>query len=123
MKPRAITEQERIAMEPFLKLQLSLDDLLLKLDWKLELDFLPNKRVLTSRLLPAEPPIPVARRDLERAISMRRSGQIDDRQIVRWATMIVLNDCFLWGEADDQLTDMLHEISIGGLDACDRWGK
>lgn len=63
-------------MEPFLKLQLSLDDLLLKLDWKLELDFLPNKRALTSRLLAAEPPIQVARRDLERAISMRRSGQI-----------------------------------------------
>lgn len=123
MKPRAITEQERAALEQFLKLQLSLDDLLLKFDGMLELDFLPTQRVLTSHLLPAEPPIPVARRDLERAISMRRSGEIDDRRLVRWATMIMLNDCFLWDEEDDELAESLPEISLDGLDACDRWGK
>jgi len=114
-----MTAQERVALEQFLRLQLSLEDLLLKLDGMLELDFFSNRRVLTSRLLPAEPPILVGRDDLHKAILMWRQGQIDDRRLVRWATMIVLNDCFLWDEDDDQLADSLHQISIGNLDAYD----
>lgn len=123
MVSKAITEQERVAFEQFLKLQLSLDELLLKLDGMLELDFLPTKRVLTSSLLPAEPPILVSHDDLEKAIFIWRNGQIDDRRLVRWATMILLNDCFLWDDEDDQLAESLHEISIGNLGVCELWAK
>ena len=61
--------------------------------------------------------------DLEKAIFIWRNGQIDDRRLVRWATMILLNDCFLWDDEDDQLAESLHEISIGNLDVCELWAK
>ena len=86
----------------------------------LEIDFLPTERRFISHFELVEPPIRVTPADLDHAISAFRAGRIDDSTLVRWATMLVLNDAYAWEEDDDATADALHELSIGGIR---RWEK
>lgn len=115
MQSREITAEERNALFKFLKLEISLEALLGELHGMMEIQFLPAERRLTSHLLPAEPPILVDVADIDRAISACRAGAIDERSLVRWATMLLLNDAYLWEDDDDAIVDALNELSIGGL--------
>ncbi|MGC2639509.1 MAG: hypothetical protein WA294_20160 [Acidobacteriaceae bacterium] len=115
MQPREITAEERNALVKFLKLEISLEALLGELDGMVEIQFLPAERRLTSHLLPAEPPILVHAADIDQAVSACRAGVIDERSLVRWATMLLLNDAYLGEDDNDAIVDALNELSIGGL--------
>jgi hypothetical protein len=120
MERRPISEQERSALEGFLRLEVSFEQLLAELDGMIEIQFLPTQRLFTSHFELVEPPIRVGPADVDRAISAYRTGTIDDRTLVRWATMLILNDAYLWDEDDDETVDALHELSIGGIQGWER---
>ncbi|HEY6446668.1 MAG TPA: hypothetical protein VIY53_09430 [Acidobacteriaceae bacterium] len=115
MQSREITAEERNALVKFLKLEISLEALLGELHGRMEIQFLPAERRLTSHFLPAKPPILVDAADIDRAISACRAGAIDERSLERWATMLLLNDAYLREDDNDAIVDALNELSIGGL--------
>jgi len=80
-----------------------------------EITFSPTLRRFTSHFELVEPPIWVSSADLDRAVLAYKSGAIDDAKLMRWATMLVLNDAYFWDEDDESTADALHELSIGGI--------
>jgi hypothetical protein len=114
---REITDEEREALQRFLRCEISLEALLLELHGMVEIEFLSTVRRLTSHFNLVEPPIRVAKTDVDNAIAKRRSGALTERDLVRWATGIVLNDTYLWeGEDEDEISDALNDLSLGGLE-------
>ena len=77
--------------------------------------FLGHVRRFTSHFELVELPIFVHPADLNRAISAYQSGTMDDTTLMRWATMLVLNDAYLWDENDEPTADALHELSTSGF--------
>jgi hypothetical protein len=54
-----------------------------------------------------------------RRLQGRIDGRLGERDLVRRATMIVLNDAYVWGsdeDGDDEISDALKDLSFGGLD-------
>ena len=116
-----ITVEERNALLRFLKLELSFDGLLAELHGMVEIEFLPTKRILTSHFNLVGPPIPVTKADVERAVNARKSEQVSEREIVRWATMLAMNDAYVWeGPDEDEIVDALNNLSIGGIELYER---
>jgi hypothetical protein len=69
MDRRVVSEQERSALERFLRLEISLERLLAELHGMVEIQFLPTERRFTSHFEPLEPPIRVGSADINRAIA------------------------------------------------------
>ncbi len=115
MERREITAEERDALLRFLKLQLSLEELLAELRGMVEIQFLPTERRFTSHFFLVEPPIVVEAADIDRTVSACRAGTIDEKSVVRWATMLLLNDAYVWEEENDAIADALSDLSVNGV--------
>jgi hypothetical protein len=121
MEAREITQEEREALHRFLKLELSFHGLLSELHGMVEIEFLPTKRVLKSHFKLVEPPVPVTKSDVRNAVNARKSDKISEREIVRWATMLVMNEAYVWkGQDEDEIGDALNDLSIGGIELYQR---
>ncbi|HEX5236072.1 MAG TPA: hypothetical protein VFW25_12160 [Silvibacterium sp.] len=121
MERRNITPGERDALHRFLKLDLSFDNLLIDVHGMIEIDILSAERRFTSHFYLVEPPLRVAKSDIELAIQEGQSGRLSERDLVRWATMLLLNDAYVWeGEDEDEIADALNDLSFGGLELYER---
>ena len=57
-------------------------------------------------------PIKVTGADINSAIEKARTGEITQRQLQQWASMLLLNDAFDWsGEDADAIADMLADLT------------
>jgi hypothetical protein len=57
--------------------------------------------------------VEVSRRHLEAALAKTRMGELSARDLVNWATMILINDVFFWsGEDADLIGQWICEISL-----------
>jgi hypothetical protein len=62
---------------------------------------------------PPRNPIKVTRRDIDSAIEKSRTGQITQRQLQQWATMVELNPAFDWSREDEILANLLNDLGSG----------
>ena len=54
----------------------------------------------------------MTRADMDSAIEKARTGEITQRQLQQWASMLLLNDAFDWsGEDEDAIADMLADLT------------
>jgi hypothetical protein len=64
-----------------------------------------------------EPGIVITREHIANALERKRFGLITERDLVVWATVLLLNDAYVWDAADEDLiADWLNDISLN-LDA------
>jgi hypothetical protein len=115
---RAIRPEERESLVRFARLELSLDELFRQTNGMLELDFDSGIRRFTSHFLFVDHGIRIQSADIDRALSMRREGLLSEKDLVRWATMLIMNDAYIWGsedDGDDEISNTLNDLSIGGL--------
>src|SRR6267143_5726016 len=57
-------------------------------------------------------PVKVTRADMDSAIEKARTGEITQRQLHQWASILLLNDAFDWpGEDEDAIADMLGDLT------------
>jgi hypothetical protein len=116
MERRDITDGEREALHRFLRFEISLEELLFELHGMVEIAFLSTERRFTSFFNLADPPVHVAKTDVENAIRLKRSGVATERDLIRWATAIILNEAYVWeGPDEDEISDALNHLSLGGL--------
>ena len=76
-----------------------------------------QRRTATGNFRLPEPGILVTRGHIENALERKRFGLITERDLVIWATVLLLNDAYVWDPADEDLiADWLNDISVN-LDA------
>ena len=64
-----------------------------------------------------EPGIVITREHISNALERRRFGLVSERDLVHWATILLLNDAYVFDSGDEDLiSDWLNDISLN-LDA------
>jgi hypothetical protein len=64
-----------------------------------------------------EPGLLITREHIANALDRRRFGLISERDLVIWATVLLLNDAYVWDPGDEDLiAEWLNDISLN-LDA------
>jgi hypothetical protein len=60
-----------------------------------------------------EPMFRIARWHIENALAKRRENKISERDLVNWATMLMINDGFFWkGEDAEAVGEWVNRISL-----------
>lgn len=60
-----------------------------------------------------EPAIAITRAHLEKALARKREGVIAERDLVDWATLLLLNDAYVLDPGDEDLiAEWLNDISL-----------
>ncbi len=97
----------------FANCEISLTELIAGLHGKLDILFDTDVRSLTSSFLPAEPGIRIGLNHIERAKSKNWAGKLSNEDLMHWATMILLNDAYVWdGPEETDIVDRLDELSL-----------
>ena len=80
----------------------------------IHLDFGQTERRFTSNFQLVDPGITIDRSHVRRAFKSRWEGALTEPDLIRWATMLILNDAYVWDEDDEEIPNTLSELSIGG---------
>lgn len=76
-------------------------------------DGFAQQRMATGRFRLPEPGIVVLREHIANALERKRTGQIDERDLVDWATILLLNDAYVLDPGDeDVIAEWLNDISV-----------
>lgn len=88
------------------------EDVLRSLDGVFECDLEPEKRRASSHFRIPEPGVLITRDHISKALEQKRLGLICERELVYWATMILLNDAYEIDPKDeDFVAEWLNDIS------------
>ena len=110
---RPLTAEEKELFARFVRLEVSLDEVLVQLRGMLEMDFGREKRTFVSHFLLPEPGIRVEVSHVKNAMEKHRKGEISGDEIYRWATFLLLNEAYdCEGPDEDDIAEMLDELSI-----------
>lgn len=117
--PRQLTEDELECLRRFVKFEISLRRLRFCLRSVMQFDFDAKanngKRAMETMFIVPEPGILVTRHDIDNALSKRERNEITDKQLVEWATMLLLNDAYEFdGKDEDFIAEWLNEVSFNG---------
>lgn len=75
------------------------------------------RRTATTNFRMPEPGIVITREHIAKALEQKRTGHITERDLVQWATIILLNDAYVLDPGDEDLiAEWLNDISVN-LDA------
>ena len=86
-----------------------------------EFDFAPRqaagdltqRRTATGHFRIPEPGIVITREHIADALERKRFGLITERDLVYWATILLLNDAYVWDPGDEDLiAEWLNDISV-----------
>jgi hypothetical protein len=94
-------------------MEISLEELREACVQVLEFDFRGWPRTLTTRFRLPEPGVLVTVDDFERALERKRLGVTDDRELVFWSTMLLMNETYEIDPKDeDFIADWLNDKSF-----------
>jgi hypothetical protein len=54
----------------------------------------------------------ITRQHMEILLEKRRKGEISERQMVDWGTMVTANDCYFWERGDEELADWISFLHM-----------
>ncbi len=122
----ALTELQLDVLRRFALFEASLDELRASLAGVFEIDFESGlksadnwalMRTATAHFRVPEPGIVVTREHIANALERKRFELITERDLVAWATVLLLNDAYVWDPNDEDLiAEWLNDISLN-LDA------
>ena len=76
-----------------------------------------QRRTASGNFRMPEPGIVIAREHIAHALEQKRLGRITERDLVHWATILLLNDAYVLDPGDEDLiAEWLNDISVN-LDA------
>jgi len=112
-KPRQPNSKERDLLIRFANCEISLAQLTEDLCGRIEINFDSDVRGLRSNFLPAEPAIRIGLNHIDRAKSKNSAGKLSNEDLMNWATMILLNDAYVWdGPEEAEIADRLSDLSL-----------
>ncbi|HUN84849.1 MAG TPA: hypothetical protein VMU48_10740 [Terracidiphilus sp.] len=122
----ALTEQQIEVLRRFACFEIGIEELRRSLAGIFDFQFEPRqrnaeglfqRRTSTARFRLPEPGIVITRDHIVNALERKRFDLITERDLVEWATILLLNDAYVLDPADEDLiADWLNDISLN-LDA------
>ncbi|HWR14142.1 MAG TPA: hypothetical protein VN577_04910 [Terriglobales bacterium] len=111
-EPPPLTAEQRRALEQYASFEVGLDEVRHTLRAVMEFNFEAEKRWLNTHFLVPEPGIPITREHIACALSKKREGLITEKDLVYWATMLLMNEAYEFDQKDvDFIADWLNDIS------------
>ncbi|MGA3373076.1 MAG: hypothetical protein ABSC48_15065 [Terracidiphilus sp.] len=78
-----------------------------------EFDFQPERRTAATHFRVPAPGVLITRAQIEKALESRRAGLVSPKELMEWATFILLNDGYEIDEDDqDFIAECLNELSF-----------
>lgn len=122
----SLTPNQMEALRQFALLEIGEEELKLSLAGVFEIHFEPmavpaagrhQRRTVRGAFRVPEPGIVISREHISNALERKRFGLLTERDLVHWATIILLNDAYVFDPGDEDLiADWLNDISLN-LDA------
>jgi hypothetical protein len=121
-----LTEGQLEMLRRFALLEVSRDEMLRSLAGAFDVNFAPReesdkgitqRRSANNRFPIPEPGIVITREHISNALEHKRFDMISERDLVYWATILLLNDAYVFDPGDeDMIAEWLNDISFN-LDA------
>ena len=122
----SLTPNQLEALRKFAMLEIDEKELQRRLAGVFEIHFEPlpvaaagrhQRRTVRGAFRVPEPGIVISREHISNALERKRFGLISERDLVHWATIILLNDAYVFDPGDEDLiAEWLNDISLN-LDA------
>lgn len=118
----SLTPNQMESLRQFALLELREEELQQSLAGVFEVHFEPmpvpaagrhQRRTVVGRFRMPEPGIVITREHISNALERKRFGLITERELVHWATILLLNDAYVLDPGDEDLiADWLNDISL-----------
>jgi hypothetical protein len=113
----SLTPRQIEALRRFATFGMDIESLRAALAGIFEFDFEKGLRTADGHFRMPEPGIVITREHISTALEKKRLGQITERDLVFWATMLLMNDAYALDPGDeDMVAEWLNDISFN-LDA------
>jgi hypothetical protein len=107
-----MTAEQLAALKRYARLEIGLGDIRRALRGLVEFNFEPENRWIDQHFSAQKPGIPVTREHIQNALAKKRLGQVGERDLVYWASMLLMNDAYEFDSRDeDFITNWLNDIS------------
>jgi hypothetical protein len=114
--PVLMPEQLQV-LRRFASLEVGVEEVRNALAGVFEFDLEPERKTASVHFRVPEPGIAITRDHISKALEQKRLGLISERELVYWATMLLLNDAYVPDPEDEEfVAEWLNDISYS-LDA------
>jgi hypothetical protein len=121
-----LTEQQMDVLRRYALFEVGLDEMLGSMQGAFDINFdgreqagasATQRRSANNRFPIPEPGIVITREHISNALERKRFGLVSERDLVYWATVLLLNDAYVFDPGDEDLiAEWLNDISFN-LDA------
>ena len=121
-----LSDEQINVLRRYALFEVELDEMLRSMNGAFDIDFdsreeiapgTTQRRAANNRFPIPEPGIVITREHISNALERKRFGLITERDLVYWATVLLLNDAYVFDPGDEDLiADWLNDISFN-LDA------
>jgi len=123
---KPLSEEQLEVLRRYALFEVGLHDMLASLAGAFDIDFEDNRenesagtqrRSANNRFPIPEPGIVITREHISNALERKRFELVSERDLVYWATVLLLNDAYVFDPGDEDLiAEWLNDISVN-LDA------
>src|ERR1035437_10298995 len=97
----------------FALLEMSVEELRNSMTGVFEFDLQRGQRAARTHFKMPEHGIAITRAHISNALDQKRDGKIAERDLVNWATILLLNDAYVLDPGDEDLiAEWLNDISL-----------
>ena len=108
-----LTAHQQDCLRRFAWMEVSVEELRTAMTGVFEFELQRGHRAAKTWFRMPEPGIAITRRHLENALNRKRDGKIEERDLVEWATLLLLNDAYVLDTGDEDLiAEWLNDISL-----------
>jgi hypothetical protein len=110
--PRLTSHQHEV-LKRFAWMDASVEEVRDSMAGVFEFDLQRDRRAARTSFRMPEPGIAITRAHLANALDRKREGRITERDLVNWATLLLLNDAYVLDPGDEDLiAEWLNDISL-----------
>jgi hypothetical protein len=113
----ALAPSQMGALSRFAGFEMRVDELRIALAGAFDFDLTAGRRTARTHFRVPEPGIVITRAHIANALELKRLGRISERDLIDWATILMLNDAYVLDPGDEDLiAEWLNDLSLN-LDA------
>lgn len=108
-----LSPEQLAALRRYAAMEIDLEEMRDVLVGMFEFDLGPSRRAASTHFRMPEPGIVISRQHIAKALEQKRLGMIEERDLVNWATILLLNDAYVLDPGDEDLiAEWLNDISL-----------
>lgn len=108
-----LTEHQQEVLRKFAWFQAGLEEFRAAMTGVFEFELKRGHRAARTYFRMPEPGIAITRAHISNALEKKRVGEITEKDLVNWATLLLLNDAYVLDPGDeDMIAEWLNDISL-----------